>query len=234
MSNNQKIQIIPAIIAKNLGDLKDELSLVKGLLPKVQIDMLDAKYTSYKSWPFDDFENFKRISSENEGLPYWVDFDFEADLMIENPMEHLEDFIRAGFSGLIIHLGTISGAEEFLKIKELNQKYDVATGLAFCPSDNISDVLEIGKDADFLQVMGSDNIGHHGEVLDERVYEILKKLRQEFPDKKIGVDIGVDLNTVPKLVLSGADKLVSGSAVFEGDVSDNVNKFRRILSGISG
>src|SRR3989344_4151701 len=107
-----EVELIPAIIAKNLEDLKGQLSVVNGLLPKVQIDMLDGKYTKYKSWPFGNIENFKIFSSENEGLPFWQDFEYEADLMIENPAKYLDDFIKAGFESLIIHFKTISGLEE--------------------------------------------------------------------------------------------------------------------------
>ena len=71
------------------------------------------------------------------------------------------------------------------------------------------------KEADFVQFMGSDNIGHAGEELDEKVFDKIKIFREKYPNIPIQVDIGVNPDTAPRLVEAGATALVSGSAIFK-------------------
>ena len=72
-------EIIPAIIPKSFAELEDKLSLVQGLAPLVQIDILDGKMTGEKSWPniVPNDPDFLRIIHEEEGFPFWENFDFE-------------------------------------------------------------------------------------------------------------------------------------------------------------
>jgi pentose-5-phosphate-3-epimerase len=65
--------------------------------------------------------------------------------------------------------------------------------------------------------MGNDKIGHQGIPLDEQVYERIKVLREKYPDLPIAVDIGVNKNTAPLLIKSGATKLIAGGAIFKTD-----------------
>jgi ribulose-phosphate 3-epimerase len=47
----------------------------------------------------------------------------------------------------------------------------------------------------------------------------------------IEVDGGIDLDNVGRLLDAGANIIVAGSAVFRGDIRQNVEKFLTILSG---
>ena len=63
--------------------------------------------------------------------------------------------------------------------------------------------------------MGSQKIGYHGVELDKNVLDKIRDLRNRYKELIIGVDIGVNLETAPGLVRAGANKLVSGSTIFE-------------------
>ena len=45
------IEIIPAIIPKDLPDLTRKIELVKGLVDTVQIDVCDGKFAPNTTWP---------------------------------------------------------------------------------------------------------------------------------------------------------------------------------------
>ena len=80
-------EIIPAIIPKSFSDLTEKLSLVTGLAPFVQIDVLDGKFTPERSWPNISAPDadFVKIIREEEEFPYWEEIDFEVDLMVADP-----------------------------------------------------------------------------------------------------------------------------------------------------
>ena len=94
----------------------------------------------------------------------------------------------------------------------------------------LSEVDNEGAPAiDFVQFMGIENIGYQGEPFDERVFEKIRELRERFPDTIISVDGGVSLENADKLIEAGANRLVSGSAIFEsGDIAGTVEVFQNM------
>jgi len=108
----------------------------------------------------------------------------------------------------------------------------VRLGIALNPSTDNQKIAQCASLVDFIQCMGSDKLGHHGVSLDERLYEKLAVLRKEYPTHIISVDIGVDLETAPQLVSAGANKLISGSAIFESkNIAETIELLKKALQG---
>ena len=77
--------------------------------------------------------------------------------------------------------------------------------------------------------MGIEKIGFQGEPFDERVLDQIKALRKQFPEVTISVDGAVDFDTAPELIEAGANRLVAGSAIFNGpDISGAINEFQNL------
>ncbi|MEK9167773.1 MAG: hypothetical protein AAB769_00355 [Patescibacteria group bacterium] len=223
------IEILPAIIPEDIEDLQKKLALVRGVAPVVQVDILDGRFAPGKrSWPFHtpDKEYFKKLLAQEEGLPFWEDFYFEADLMIVEPEKHIEDFIFAGFSRFIVHLGSTQNMGVIIeKAKELDAEIGIAIGI-----DTEVELLEKWIERiDVVQCMGIAEIGAQGEPFDPRVVEKIMQVRALSPDIIISVDGGVSLENASFLVGAGADRLVSGSALFESeDIGGMIARFQNL------
>ena len=214
------IQIVPAIIPDSFDHLVKQTSLVKDFVDLVQIDVMDGKFAPEASWPYkkksdSDFE--KLVQSEG-GFEYWEDLAFEVDMMVEKPEDYIHDWICAGASALIIHMGSTEKIREIIDIAE--DKH-VGVGLAIRPETPNEELDEWIPHVNFVQFMGNQKIGYHGVELDVKVVDKIKDLRNEYGELIIGVDIGVTFETAPLLVEAGANKLVSGSTIFK---SKNIEK----------
>lgn len=209
-------EIIPAIIPESFEHLSEQLSLIRDIAPLVQIDIVDGIFAPVTTWPYVDKNdvNFKKIVEQNVGMPFWQDFNFEMDLMIQNPEKTIDDWIKTGAINLIIH---IESTNEIEKIIEKIKNSNIAVGISLNPSTPNEKIYPLIEKINFVQFMGSDNIGHHGVELDERVYDKIKDIRNKYPNLPISIDIGVDDETIPLLVSAGVNKLVSGSAIFNSD-----------------
>lgn len=222
------LEIIPAIIPESIDDLHDKLALVAGIAPVVQIDFVDGVFApdALPSWPFhdrDEGEYFHIVGSEEDGLPYWDSFFFEADLMVKEPEHIIDDIIGAGFSRVILHAGS-SG--KIAEIFDTLRGYDIETGLAVHVGDDVEGLGDVLEKADVIQIMGIEHIGRQGEPLSECALALLSTLRAKYPERIISVDGGVNLKNAPLLVGAGADRLVSGSALFgSDDIEGNLAKF---------
>lgn len=225
------LEILPAILPKNYEEMKNQISLMRGVVPLVQIDLCDGIFVPSKTWPFTtgggNDEHFRMIINEEEGMPFWEDMDFELDLMVADAVSNFDIYMKLGPKRIIFHLEAVGGLVEFKNFLEGMDVYVrdiVEIGVAINPSTPNGQISPIINLIDFVQVMGSDKIGYQGVTLDEKVYEKIRDLRKKYPDLAIGVDIGVNEETAPKLALAGATKLAAGSMVFKSqDIREAIN-----------
>ena len=239
------IEIIPAILPEDIDDLREKLSLISGIVPLAQIDVCDGKFAPTKTWPYKKGidETFLRIVGQEEGFPFWDSVDFEADLMVRHPENIVDDWIAAGAKRAIVHIeSTPDPLSLFRKIKleygaTSESAYGVEIGVALnieTSNEEVYELLsEVGDEGvsviDFVQFMGIENIGYQGEPFDESVFEKIRDLREMFPEIIISVDGGVSLENASELIEAGANRLVSGSAIFEsGDVAETIEVFQNL------
>jgi ribulose-phosphate 3-epimerase len=234
------VEIIPAILPKDLDDLRDKMTSVSGLAPLVQIDICDGKFVPSKTWPYvkGGMDEFARIKAEDEGFPFWDSLDFEIDLMIRNPEEVVFDWVMVGAKRLVLH---IESAPNILEtIEKLRAEYGTAKEETFgleigvaldirTPNEELFEILDlIDEDGDcivdFIQFMGIDNVGFQGQEFDDRVLEKISDLRGLYPDIPISVDGGVNFDNASDIISAGATRLISGSAIFEsGDIAEAIH-----------
>lgn len=222
------IEIIPAIMPKNYDDLVEKIGLFAGVVPLVQIDIMDGKFVPNRTWPYNPGDqHFEKISREEEGMPEWETIYFEADLMVQNPEEVVGQWVMAGAQRIIIHG---EGIHNFDTIRDIVPKGTIELGIALNPSTPLSSIEPYLGRVDFVQCMGIARIGFQGEPFDERVLEQIRSLRALRPDMPISVDGAVNFETAEMLVEAGATRLVSGSAILKSaDVSSAVENLRDLV-----
>jgi ribulose-phosphate 3-epimerase len=231
------IEIIPAIMPKSFEDLGNKLAHVASHTKTVQLDIMDGKFVRSRSWPYytSDRESFENLLNESDGLPYWDKVDFEFDLMIENPEETIDDWITAGATRIIVHIESTRKLEEIVKKMHARFAYDesivpiIELGLALNIDTPTNLILPHLEDIQFVQFMGIETIGLQGEPFAERVVDKIRDFHNAHPEVMISVDGGVNFDTAKILVEAGAKRLVSGSAIFEGDVAGNIEHFKSLV-----
>ncbi len=215
-------EIIPAILEKDFDEIKNKLTALRGQVKCAHIDICDGIAVPSVSWPFssggiDDY-NFHKIMNEEEGMPFWEEFDFEFDLMVADAVENFDLYMKLGGKRMIFHpdmKGDVEEFEHFLEGLDMYVRDNVEIGVAFRPSDDLSVVSRLSHKADFLHCMGSDKIGFQGEAFSEKALENIKFLKKSLPGVVISVDIGVNLQNAQKILDAGADRLSIGSGIWK-------------------
>ncbi len=237
-------EIIPAILPKNYEDLKNKISLVRGVVPVVQVDICDGNMVPSLTWPFfaksdeanfieTDFDqHFRNILNEQEGMPFWEEIDFELDLMVANAVENFDIYMKLGPRRIIFHLEAVGNLDEFREFIEGIDTYVrdvVEIGVAINPTTPVEQVFPIVNSVDFIQVMGIEKIGFQGEEFSEKALSHIKALKEKFSDLIISVDGGVNLNTAPDILAAGATRLISGSGVYNtDDIIGRIEEFKNL------
>ncbi|MSR78896.1 MAG: hypothetical protein EXS59_02000 [Candidatus Taylorbacteria bacterium] len=225
------IEIIPAIIPKTFDELEDKMSGASKLVPMVQIDVLDGSLVPIHAWPYQSANKmdmvFNDIVNEKYGFPFWEELEFEAHFMVRDPERLIEDWIRAGVSRIILEA---EGVSDFKKcISLIDGRVPVGVSIALgTPREFLKEIID---DISVIQCMGwtFSHMGRQGEPLDENIFKTISEIKKEYPGREVAVDGGVTLLNAKKLIDSGADRLVVGSALWsEGVFRENLDKFKSL------
>ncbi len=223
---NKKVEIIPAILPKTFKELEDSVASIQGLVKFVQVDICDGKFVPNATWPYREHDDsFEMIIREQQGLPGWEKLDYEFDLMISNPKDVVDDWVKAGATRIIIHAESGGVAET---IKKLENRVEI--GLALNIETPISTIEPFKEIIRFVQCMGIRRVGFQGQAFDNEVISKIKEIKSKYPNLSVSVDGGVSLRNALQLIDAGADRLVVGSAIFESEnVVDTIRQFHDLV-----
>src|SRR6185436_623214 len=82
------VEIVPAVLPKNFKDLEKHFAAVRpgaSGSSMGQIDVVDGVFARNRTWPYRDESSFTKIVADEKGLPFWEEFDYQFDLMIDHP-----------------------------------------------------------------------------------------------------------------------------------------------------
>jgi ribulose-phosphate 3-epimerase len=217
-----RIEIAPSILASNFSRLGEEIRLVEeGGADVIHVDVMDGHFVPNISIGIPVVESLRKATR----LP------LDVHLMIENPEEYIEEFVRAGADRVLIHQeATVHLDRALTMIRELGAEAGAAINPA-TPVPMLEDVL--GK-VDTVLVM-SVNPGFGGQKFIPNAVEKIRQLNQWRSRYnaafRIQVDGGVDLGNVAELTLAGANTFVAGTSIFHTpDPAGAVRQIRRIAS----
>lgn len=210
------INVLPATIPVNKSQLEDEVRKFSSFARWIQVDIADGTFAPVKTWPYNgrDTDYFENLKTQMEGWPKWEDIDIELHMMVAHPENMLEEWISTGISTVVAH---IESTENFQKVIDICKSHDIPLGIAIKPSTDISRLEPFVSETDFIQVMGSDNIGRHGVELEDEAVSMIKELRNKYPESIIAIDIGVTEENAETLVEAGANKLISGGVILNSE-----------------
>ncbi len=198
------MQIIPAINEISFEEVKKKIKATKNFGSDwVHLDAAGGKFTKNKLW--NNPADLLKVKSE------MLNVKIEVHLMVENPDEVFEDWIDAGVKRIIVHLESVKDIET---IKEKCELLNVDLFLAIKPDTKAEKLFEYGNRSDGFLIL-SVNPGLAGQKFQESQLDKIRALRQKFPDVKIEVDGGVNLETASKIKEAGADIIVSASYIWE-------------------
>lgn len=214
--------IIPAILPKSREALEEALARldIEGI-DAVQLDAVDGRFAAPASWPYAGDSEQRTANGRRDGemLPYAGRFQFDIDLMVEDPERVAGEWLALGARRLTLHIESMPDPRRTLmRIKErygheANHTGAFELGLALnidTPLRLLEPVLGL---VDYVQLMGIATIGRQHEPFDARVLERLKALRKAHPALPIQIDGGVSMATAGALLAAGASRLVVGHAL---------------------
>ena len=152
---------------------------------------------------------------------------FDVHLMIEKPERYIEEFAECGADLINFHIEATENVEGTIqKIRSLGKK----VGITIKPATPAEAVKPYLKLVDMVLVMTVEP-GFGGQKLIphclDKVRAVREMARSQGIDMDIEVDGGIDREDIQLALEAGANVIVAGSAVFHGDIADNVKALQR-------
>ena len=155
---------------------------------------------------------------------------FDVHLMIGEPIRYIDEFAEAGADIITVHAESCRHLDR--TIDAIKEKGIIA-GAALNPATPLSAIEYVLPKLDMVLVM-TVNPGFGGQKLIPYTVDKVRDLRElvKKSGNKIDIEVdgGINLSNVQEVVDAGANIIVAGSAVFNGDIESNVKSFLNILN----
>ena len=200
-----RIEIAPSILASDFTRLGEEVKKVEsGGADVIHVDIMDGHFVPNISLGVPVVASLRKATR----LP------LDVHLMIEQPEEYIEDFVRAGANRVLVHQEATPHLDRAL---EMIRENGGEAGAVLNPSTPVVMLSDVLDKLDTVLVM-SVNPGFGGQSFIPNALEKIRQLAQwrarynaQF---RIEVDGGVDLKNVAELIQAGANTLVAGTSIF--------------------
>ena len=153
----------------------------------------------------------------------------DVHLMVTEPIRYVEDFAKAGADILTVH---VEACENLVETVDKIHACGMKAGVSIKPNTPVS-ALEPVLDKTELFLIMSVEPGFGGQAfIPESLDKIreLKNLLDTREQAEYSGDGGIYHSNVKEVLDAGANVIVAGSAVFKGNVEENVKGFMEILS----
>lgn len=199
-------EIVPSLLSADFSILAEEVAGMEAAGAKrLHLDVMDGHFVPNLS-----FGNpvVKSLRSKS-------DLHFEVHLMVQNPGDRIDEFLKAGADTLIFHTEADGDAVELIKrIKDGGAE----AGVSIKPDTPLSSISELIPEIDILLVMTVDPGFGGQKMIVSALQKVNEAKRMDGTDNLlVEVDGGINRETVRDAAEAGTDLIVSGSTIFHSD-----------------
>jgi ribulose-phosphate 3-epimerase len=202
------IDIAPSILSADFARLAEEIQAVERAgASLLHVDVMDGRFVPNITIGLPVVKAISRATR----LP------IDAHLMIVEPGQYAEQFVKAGAQMVSVHVEADPHAHRTLSaIRAAGGQ----AGIAINPGTSLAALEEVLRFADYVLLM-SVNPGFGGQKFIPESLEKLRRLRRMIDERglktRIEIDGGIDADNIAEVAAAGAEIVVAGSAIFGAD-----------------
>lgn len=152
---------------------------------------------------------------------------FDVHMMVSEPDRFIPRVAEAGADIISVHMEASTHIHGSIQlIKNLGKK----AGVVINPGTSLENVKYLLNDIDMILVM-TVNPGYGGQEFNSNMIEKIKEVKEMVQGYSIDIEVDGVVNdkTIAKCVDVGANVIVVGSYIFNGDIKKNIETLRESI-----
>ncbi|MDE7311210.1 MAG: ribulose-phosphate 3-epimerase [Eubacterium sp.] len=205
----------PSILAADFTKLGEQMAAAEQAGAQyLHFDVMDGFFVPNISF------GMPVLSSLRKGTNMMLD----VHLMVEDPARYIGQIADCGADIITVHA---EACKDLNYAVDLIKERELLAGVALCPATPLTELQYILHRIDMVLIM-TVNPGLGGQKLIPYTLDKVRDMKALIDSKGLKTDIevdgGVNFKTLEQVLAAGANIIVAGSAVFEGDVEENTKR----------
>ncbi|GGK00647.1 ribulose-phosphate 3-epimerase [Lentibacillus kapialis] len=212
------MKIAPSVYAADIMNLNEQLlELEKNGIDMLHVDVMDGHFVKGMAFGQEHVAMIRRSTA----------FFLDVHLMVRQPERVIPSIAKAGADMITVHA---EATEQLKRTLQQIKKSGVQAGVVLNPGTQPEAIRYVLNDIEMVLIM-TVNPGEGGQAFMEdmlpKIAEVQKMVEHTSID--IEVDGSIDDVTAKSSMNAGANIFVSGSYVFNGNITEQIVKLKKVL-----
>lgn len=209
--------VAPSLLACDFLNVESELNRLENAKADwLHLDVMDGNFVPNITFGYDLISAMRKKTN----------LYFDVHLMIDNPIQYIENFVAAGSDIITFHYESLSNPKEVIAAIK---KHDVKVGVSIKPNTSVSEIIDLLPEIDMVLIMSVEP-GFGGQsfmpMSVDKINELISLRENNNFDFLIQVDGGINETTID--FVKNVDVVVAGSYVFQEDMENRIKMLKEV------